>query len=124
MKDTKLGQPPEADAYRDAIHVAIAPVVAGEPLKPGDHVGLNEEGHAMRTVANSKLIGVVDPFLREVVTTGNRFWLCLYQQTVTGMRHVWSHPNFAEETTYTKGVSDTENTFDRGPSGPSDWHLD
>jgi hypothetical protein len=94
MSDIKLGQPPAQDAKRDAIHTAIAPVVAAVGLKPGEHIGLLPDGRASN---DAKPIGIVDPFLTKKVKPGERFWLCLYQQTVTGMRHVWRHPDFKEE---------------------------
>lgn len=86
-----LGQIIITEQQRDAIHVAVAPVVAGQPLCGGDHVGLDEKGEAVRSRDS---IGVVDPFLREPVKTGQRFWLFLYPGTITSLRHDWSHPAF------------------------------
>jgi hypothetical protein len=37
--DVKVGTYCAPDAGRDAIHIAIAPVVAGQLLKPGEHIG-------------------------------------------------------------------------------------
>lgn len=84
------------DARRDAIHVAVAPVVAAGPLDPGDHVWLDDHGEATKGDGrrSASTIGVVDPFLDSVVLKGERFWVCLYPGTVTSLRHVWSHPAF------------------------------
>lgn len=86
----KLGQLCDETARRDAIHVAVAPVEAGERLQPGEFVGL-VDGKARR---GGELVGIVDPFLLGPVEKGQRFWLCLYPGTITALRHVWSHPAF------------------------------
>ena len=86
-----LGEAPAEDARRDAVHVAVAPVVAAHRLSPGQHVGLGEDGRAS---ADAVPVGVVDPFLRSPVEEGRRFWLFLYPNTVTSLRHVWTHPAF------------------------------
>ena len=88
-----LGKIIEGEAFRDAVHIAVAPVVAGEPLIPGEHVGQLPDG-TFGTKAEKK-IGIVDPFLMEdVVNKGQQFYLCLYPQTITSLRHVWTHPAF------------------------------
>lgn len=91
---TKLGVLLDATAQRDAVHVAVAPVVAGEKLYPGDHVAMFPEGHAIRPTEVRKAIGIVDPFLPFAVLKDERFWLFLYPQTITSLRHQWAHPAF------------------------------
>lgn len=81
-------------AGRDCVHVAVAPVTAGQRLWPGDHVGL-DAGLAVDDPVHCPPVGVVDPFLREEVQPGQRFWLFLYPGSITGLRHVWRHPAFA-----------------------------
>lgn len=95
MTDIKLGSLISGEARRDAIHIALAPVTAGEELMPGEHVGLNSDGQAVTTA--TKCIGIVDPFLTKRVSPGEQCWMMLYQFTVTGMRHQWSHPEFSED---------------------------
>src|SRR6185437_9142500 len=80
------------EAKRDAIHVAVEPVVAGEMLQPGTHVKL-VDGKAYR---GFPAIGIVDPFVVGV-KAGERFFLFLYPRTVTSLRHVWTHPQFEPE---------------------------
>lgn len=83
---TDLGKlVPEHEHRRDAVHVAVAPVTAPERLDPGQHVCLNGNPHPY-----SEHVGIVDPFLLSPVEKGERFWLCLYPNTVTGIRHVWT----------------------------------
>ena len=83
------------DARRDAVHVAVAPVVSGGHLHPGQRVGLLPDGRASHLEPH---IGVVDPFLVfkdvSMVHPGERFWLFLLPNTVTSLRHVWQHPAF------------------------------
>lgn len=93
MKDVpKLGQLATGNEGRDAIHVAVIPVQAGESLTPGQHVRI-VDGKAMQLGPGDPL-GVVDPFLRRDVIAGDWFWLCLYPQTITSLRHEWTHPAF------------------------------
>lgn len=84
---------------RDAIHVAVAPVVAYEKLYPGQLIGLrdgtNEAVSRPRREAHNT-IGIVDPFLVGPVYPGDKFWAFLFPNTVTGMRHEWQHPAFVE----------------------------
>jgi hypothetical protein len=84
MNETKLGSLIYGDEQRDAIHFAIAPVEADGMLSPGTHVGLTREKKA--SAHERKKIGVVDPFLNNPVRPGERFWLVLYQDTVTRLR--------------------------------------
>lgn len=79
---------------RDAIHIAVAPVTAAERLTPGQHVGLIQEDDLERVGPCERPIGIVDPFLPVAVESGQRFWLFLYPNTITGLRHVWTHPVF------------------------------
>ena len=85
----------DGDRRRDAIHIAVAPVTAADRLAPGQHVGLIQEGNLELVGPCNRNIGVVDPFLAEDVEPGQRFWLFLYPGTITGLRHVWTHPAFA-----------------------------
>lgn len=86
------------EAYeRDAVHVAVVPVVAKELLKPGQHIGFDEGGWRVTATPPEpyKLIGIVDPFLPREVVEGERFWMVLYPNTITGLKHVWSHPSIS-----------------------------
>jgi len=129
MSDVVLGKILEGEQHRDAVHIAIAPVVATEKLSPGQHIGFAEDGNtekvcacepARSDVGNSSRrivkegsnpspggkvpIGIVDPFLSEPVKKGQQFYMFLYPNTITSLRHEWVHPAFKEE----KKVNDHE----------------
>jgi hypothetical protein len=88
----KLGQVIKEEQHRDAIHVAVVPIEADEPLYPGTHVGL-VDGKASK---KAKHIGVIDPFLKELVQEGEMVWLFLYPGSIVSLRHEWLHPAFDE----------------------------
>ncbi len=92
MSDVKLGQLIQGEAHRDAIHIAVAPVVSDVMVFPGQHLIL-VDGKAC-PVEGVKSIGIVDPFLGHAVPPGQPFWLCLHPGSITGLRHEWSHPAF------------------------------
>ncbi|WP_186216266.1 hypothetical protein [Burkholderia gladioli] len=79
---------------RDAIHLAVEPVIAGHDLMPGEHVTIRG-GLAMNAMVGQGL-GIVDPFIDGPIAKGERFWLVVYPRKITSLRHVWSHPDFAE----------------------------
>lgn len=91
--EPNIGALIEGDATRDAIHIAVAPVIASMRLSPGQSVALNEEGHAAANLAKND-IGIVDPFLDGTVSKGDKFWLFLFPRTITSLHHVWEHPAF------------------------------
>lgn len=91
----ELGKIISADQHRDAIHIAVAPVVAEAKLAPGQDIGFVEAGNTEKvgTVCEN-YIGIVDPFLKRCVFQGERFWMFLYPYTITSLRHDWTHPAF------------------------------
>lgn len=96
MSHPKLGTLPEGVQKRDAIHIAIAPVLAGEVLKPGQPIRMQKD-RSRTAIAKDEPIGIVDPFLKEDVQPGQQFWMVLYPETVTGLRHDWKHPGMDTE---------------------------
>jgi hypothetical protein len=96
-----IGKLIEGQQIRDAVHVAIAPVVAGSVLQPGQHVGLIGD----KASKDLKTIGIVDPFLRQDVQPGEKFWLFLYPGTITSLKHLWTHPAFNDKDTRVEAFS-------------------
>lgn len=84
-------------AARDAVHFAVIPVEAGQELQRGDRTMLDVDGRALKALQWEAPIGVVDPFLPTDVQKGQRFWLFLNPCTITSLRHVWTHPEFKDE---------------------------
>lgn len=89
MSDVELGLLAPVAADRDATHLAVVPVIAATEMEPGTHCEVLPDGTAG---LSDTPIGIVDPFLKANVRKGERFYLCLYPRTVTGLRHVYNHP--------------------------------
>jgi len=90
---------------RDAIHLAVEPVVAGMLLRAGQDIGFDENGLAItpsiasyKKMSNFKALGIVDPFVNGEVQPGDRFWLVVYPRQIKSLRHVWEHPDFPAST--------------------------
>jgi len=90
-KDTQhlLGQLIPESARRDAVHVAVAPGVAACRLAPGQHVGIAPDGVTADPSATH--IGIVDAFLPGPVFPGDRFFIFLYPNTITGASPSWGN---------------------------------
>jgi hypothetical protein len=102
-----LGTIIDDKAGRDAIHLAVEPVIAAQKLRPGQHVGFVEGGVGLC----DKPVGIVDPFIDGVVKRGQRFWLVVYPRQITSLRHVWTHPAFGDEPKPFSGVDIESNPF-------------
>lgn len=85
---------------RDAIHLAVEPVIAGAKVFPGQDVGRLADGSfAAPTLTNgiTKTLGIVDPFISKPIQQGEKFFLVIYPRQITTLRHVWEHPEFGAE---------------------------
>lgn len=87
---------------RDAIHLAVEPMQAGQELEPGARVIIgtdrklyNEwEWRKADVPSGTKPIGIVDPFIEGTVYRNQWVWLVLMPRTIRSLRHVWEHPQF------------------------------
>ncbi len=109
-----IGKLLDATAQRDAIHIAVAPVIATHALKPGQSIMLakNDPTRATSIDFDKQSIGIVDPFLLRDVIAGERFFMFLVPNTITSLRHDWTHPAF-------KDVVVDRSTSARDPEGAS-----
>lgn len=92
--------------HRDAIHLAVEPVIAGEDLKVGQQIGIIDgTAFSTGTIVNFDdergdirvpYHGIVDPFLPRGPISFERFWFVMAPRMVTSLRHVWEHPDFSE----------------------------
>jgi hypothetical protein len=81
---------------RDAIHLAVFPVQAGEAkLRPGDHCYIGADGKAYYAESSALGMGLVDPFIEmKRIPEDQWFWLVVYPRQITSLHHVWEHPRF------------------------------
>lgn len=79
---------------RDAIHLAVMPVVAGERIAPGAEIGFRKDREYGTAYEMGGGLGIADPFLTQHVQVGETFLLVVHPRTITSLRHVWEHPDF------------------------------
>lgn len=85
--------------HRDAIHLAVEPVIAATAsMYPGQRIGIID-GHAYPagTEWDGEIVpyhGIVDPFLPKGPVQGKSFWFVMAPRMVQSLRHVWEHPDF------------------------------
>lgn len=90
----------KSNQQRDAIHVAIAPVIAMDEIFPGSRIGFssldNNEGRFVIMCPEKSSVGIADPFLKRKILKGEEFWMFLYPSSIKSIRHDWSHPRFPD----------------------------
>lgn len=105
-----LGTIHEEQQYRDAIHLGVEPVIAGDVLYAGEHIGIGKDGKAYGgATPNIKPLGIVDPFLVDPVYEGDAFWLVVYPRQITSLHHVWEHPDFPASVPESTDISTISN---------------
>src|SRR4051812_22292017 len=90
-----LGMIIDGKQRRDAIHLAVEPVVAGERLQPGARITV--VGGVAHSADDEEALGIVDPFLINPGRKGQRVWFVMLPRMVHSLRHVWTHPAFQDE---------------------------
>lgn len=83
---------------RDATHVPIIPVIADQPLHPGQKVklyrGVNNQFFAKDAYPDNTTMGVVDPFIVGTLNEGDKFYCWIKPNTVKDLWHEWKHSFF------------------------------
>ena len=88
-----IGKLLNGEEQRDAIHIAILPVIVDDHLSAGDTVKfVYGSTDKVRYAPEENSIGVIDPFLEDYIPIGSRVWLFLKPNSITGIRHEWTHP--------------------------------
>ena len=102
----RIGKPIVGVAHRDAVHIAVVPVIAGMNLKPGERLILL--GNKAYVAMGDEPVGIVDPFLEDNVQEDEPFWMFMFPNTVTELRHDWSHPGVSPEVEITGDRAESE----------------
>ena len=95
-----IGKKLKGGEKRDAVHFAVAPAIAGGFLRVGDRVKFapGSTEIIVKCEYEEKPVGIVDPFLDcYYVSENERCWLFLLPNTITGLRHEWTHPAFVPQ---------------------------
>lgn len=109
---------------RDAIHIAVMPVIAGEDkLRPGEGIAIiygTPNTVRRRPLYYGGSHGIVDPFLddMEALNKGDQFWMFLMPNTITNLRHSWICPNIDNR----PGMSNEHEQWLRGFA--DQWNFD
>jgi hypothetical protein len=90
--------PDDENPPRDAIHIAVVAVTAGGYLTPGERIGFSDKANLIVNSAPQTAIGIVDPYLKEAVWEGKKFYMFLLPNTITSLNHNWTHPAFQDVT--------------------------
>ena len=109
MSEINLAGKPDKFGIRDAIHVAVVSLKAACSMYAGDPVIWHEKGKSVKVLDSCLApIGIVSAFMKGGSHEGDLVWIMLYPNTVTGMTHHWSHPDFPVQEDMKIGMSKEE----------------
>ncbi len=106
--DLGIGELITTPQAKDATHIAIVPVIAGEMLYPAQHVGLiSIPGVQPYVVGGGAIVpvGLVDPYLKNRVMPGDEFWLFIYPGKYRALRHAWVSEAFPDLVAVANGTT-------------------
>ena len=90
---------------RDAIHTAVAPIEVGSKVEPGMKVVIVKVRisetqtelkifPATQSTEPDQYDAAVSPFLERAAERGEWCWIMMRPNTVTSLRHLWTHDKF------------------------------
>lgn len=94
----KIGTILDDTAEKDAVHFAVLPVISADDyLFAGTRVRFvtGSTTHVKGVKGDASGIGVVDPFITDEIKRGDRFFILMNPNTITSLRHEWTHPALA-----------------------------
>lgn len=96
---------PEDVTTRAVIPMGVLPCTAQVTLYPGQEV------HTAGYPATSGL-GIVDPFLKNPVFPGERFWMFMNPKTSIEIKSTWSHQSVPENVSESQQLLKKEDTWE------------
>ena len=97
MSDIKLGEIITDEVYRDAAHVAVAPVTSSYVLRRGEWVKFVTSDTVVPVSCKAAADGIVDPMLDHNVFFGAKCYIWLKPGIAMNVRHHWDHPKFVDQ---------------------------
>jgi hypothetical protein len=96
----KLGTVRAKDEGRDAIHIAVLTLQAKADFHVYGKLYVDKAGSPTPNETPSN-VGIVDPFLLPgtKITKGSWFYVYLTPGSISGLVHVWTHPDFPDTPT-------------------------
>lgn len=97
---TNIGQilSDSENIQRDAIHIAVLPVTSKETIYGGMWLRFAFESTTQVLQADDEspsIMGIADPFIKGPIGAGQRFYMFVLPNTITSLRHDWTHPRMA-----------------------------
>jgi hypothetical protein len=89
-----LGELLKGGEERDAIHIAILPVTAHTYIPAGAQIFIRPD---LTAILSGKSNAVADPFLKEQIRPGEKFYALLNPYTIESLRHEWVHKDFPNQ---------------------------
>lgn len=94
--DPRLGHIPVDGSGRDAVHIAVVPMIVRERIALGQHIDVMPRVVLYAAGISADCIGIVDPFVAALAFDGDRICMFLWPYTITGLAYHSTHPTLAD----------------------------